>query len=72
MMASSLTIIFCLFQNPERFSNPGKLSLAVQLSEDCERVQNKDAWELADLLRKPHLKVCNGKIDSDQIILTCY
>ncbi|XP_034251713.1 MAGUK p55 subfamily member 6 isoform X2 [Thrips palmi] len=52
-----------LVQNPERFSNPAKLSLAVQLSEDCERVQNKDAWELADLLRKPHLKGVLGSHD---------
>ncbi|XP_026283013.2 protein PALS2 [Frankliniella occidentalis] len=49
-------------ENPERY-NQGKLSLAVQLSEECDRAQNKDAWELADLLRKPHVKAVLGTHD---------
>lgn len=50
-------------ENPARSSNKGKLNLAVQLSEECERIENKDAWELADLLRKPHVKAVLGTHD---------
>lgn len=37
--------------------------MALQLSEECDRIQNKDAWELANLLRKPHLKAVLGTHD---------
>jgi len=54
-------ICFLFAQIPEEgFTEPvgtGNFELALELSEHCDRLPSSEAWELADLLRSPHLRV---------------